>query len=266
MTIQSAPEAADDDRQPPVPAAPPAALSEARPRGRAVRLPAIAVLVGLVGGAGTGYVIQYLRPPTVRPLLASQASQPPQPNDRHIVPARLTAAEDDQVKTDGDLRTLLVPAPAGSRPWPNPPTQDGWLTLAQFSSTFESPATEFRWQNSLGFRRMAQATWVVGDTGYEVDLIQYAHAEEGSAAEYVQDQDFNGPVPEGVTRSVVPGTVNGWVKQDDNPQHAGDGSTYFSTEAMARHGDIAVQIYVTGPRPTDSRIASDLMQRQLERL
>ncbi len=264
MTTQSAADAAEGEQPPAdVPGASqetPPERPAGRPRGRTARLMAAAAVLGLVAGAATGYAVQYRRPPTVRPLLAAQPSHPA----HRAAPAgaRLTAADDDEVRTDGDLRALLVSPPVGSRAWPAPPTADGWETLAQYAEGFKRPAQEFRWENSNGFRRAVWTGWTVGRTSYGLQLVQYTHADEGSA-----ESALRGERDARSDRAVtpLPGTGDGFTAAAVRPVQ-NSSWTFYDTEAVARHGDIVVMLFVDAPEPVGRQTAEDLMHRQLERL
>ncbi|MFD0329712.1 hypothetical protein ACFQZC_19770 [Streptacidiphilus monticola] len=159
-----------------------AAASEPRRRRRTGLLFGLAVLLGVVGGAGTGYGVQASRPPTPLPPLT--VPQPAYPSARAGAPA-LTADEDDMVRTDGDLTKLLLPLPKGSKLADD---IQGWESLSEYAQSFDRPGDAFRHQLELGFRRAAHTSWRTGDVFVNVELSQYQHAAEDSADSYVSDQ------------------------------------------------------------------------------
>jgi hypothetical protein len=238
----------------------------ARPRGRTARIIAAAVAVGVLGGAGTGYAVQAARKPTPLPPLA--VTQPQYPSAHRSAPA-LTAAEDDMVKTDGDLTKLLVPVPSGSKPWPAPLGEDGWLPFKDFLEGFEKPDSAMRYQLPLGIRRVAVTTWMRGADSYEIQLVQYRHDQGQSVTSFVNGQssyasdevgglDYYTQIPD----SSITGGVYAGPKQHQNP----DGSNYYEGIGLACHGDIAVLIYVDSPNRIDGKPLMNLLQSQLERL
>lgn len=248
----------------PVPATDPAPV--ARPRGRTARIMAAAVAFGVLGGAATGYAVQAMRKPTPLPPLA--VAQPKYPSAHRSAPA-LTAAEDDMVKTDGDLTKLLVPVPSGSKPWPTALGEGGWFSLKDFLEGFERPDSAMRYQLPLGIRRVAVTTWMRGSDSYEIQLVQYRHDQGSSAtsflngqATYASDevgaQDYYTQIP----GSSITGGVYAGPKQHQNS----DGSTYYEGIGLAVHGDIAVLIYVDSPHRVDGKPLMNLLQSQLERL
>ncbi|MFF9816717.1 hypothetical protein [Streptomyces sp. NPDC014006] len=78
------------------------------PRSRSFRG---AVALGLIAGTCVGYLIRADREPTALPSL----SQPVLRQAGGPAPAPLSAAQDRKVKTDGDLRKLLLQAPGGAK-------------------------------------------------------------------------------------------------------------------------------------------------------
>jgi hypothetical protein len=256
------PEAASDPETVPGPAP----ESVVRPRGRTARIMAAAVAVGVLGGAGTGYAVQAARTPT--PLAPLAVAQPHYPSAHRSAPA-LTAAEDDMVKTDGDLSKLLVPVPSGTKPWPNPPGENGWMPFNDFVEGFEKPDAEIRYQLPMGIRRIAVTTWMRGSDSYEIQLVQYRHDEGTSAtsflngqANYASDEvgglNYYTQIPD----SSITGGVYAGPKQRQYP----DGTSYYEGIGLAVHGDIAVLIYVDSPNRVDGKPLMNLLQSQLERL
>ncbi|WP_442738151.1 hypothetical protein ACQUSN_12805 [Streptomyces pseudogriseolus] len=79
--------------------------------GRTVTLIGAALVLGLVAGTCTGYLVQAGRAPTPLPPL----SQPVLAQARGEGPAPLPAAQDRRVRTDGDLRELLLKKPRAAK-------------------------------------------------------------------------------------------------------------------------------------------------------
>src|SRR5690242_876541 len=116
----------------------PAAPAARARRSRTILLVAGAALLGVVAGTCTGYLIQADREPTKLPPL----SQPKLAQARGKAPEPLSAAQDRQVKADGDLRKLLLKKPTGTKTADWIPG-DGWMNLAEFADTYEKPGSMF---------------------------------------------------------------------------------------------------------------------------
>ncbi|MEY9870752.1 hypothetical protein ABH931_000206 [Streptacidiphilus sp. MAP12-33] len=234
-------------------------------RGRIALLVAGAVVLGALGGGGIGYAIQAQRPPTPLPPLAGDALHYPLAHAT-ASPAPLPADQDDAVRTDGDLPSLLVSAPAGSRPWEQPDTPDGWLSPAAFALQYKEPATEFRWLLQDGFRRAAEAEWMQGDTSYQIVLLQFQKQDEANATKEVSDQEGYAKTSCGGDGVAVPGTENGQAFAGTTGHSDGGGNTYYQGRGFARHGDIVVEVYVAGGSQISSQSVMSVLQNQLERL
>nr|WP_134002793.1 hypothetical protein [Streptomyces sp. 846.5] len=237
----------------------PSAARKPRRRGKTALIMAVAVVLGILGGAGVGYAVQQHRAPTPLPPLA--VAQPSYPAGHSTAPA-LTAAEDDMVKTDGDLTKLLVPAPAKAQADPLEAGIDIYLDLAQYAETRENPGGAFTWYADNHFRRAAQARWQSGSDWTTVRLVQFAHAYEDSARTDVQDQQ--GYI-KGVTPVAIPGTSAGEVFPGTAAQHDNSG-TYYEGYAFFQHGDISAQLEVWSPHPVSAKALLALAQNQMERL
>lgn len=233
-----------------------------RPRGRTALIMAVAVVLGVLGGAGTGYAVQSARRPTPLPPLS--VAQPAYPA-LHNAP-KLPADQDDQVKTDGDLTELLVPAPAGTKPSGGLDSTHVWLGLADFAETFENPGKAFQHLALNHFRRVAQADWSKGSESTAIHLVQYSQDGKTAAHTEVTDQESYGPEYTGGTAVDVPGTSDGQVFPGRKDlSHAGEAS-YYEGRAYAAHGDIAVEMFVNSAHPVSAQALLTLLQNQLERL
>ncbi|MCC8479420.1 hypothetical protein LMJ41_16200 [Streptomyces globisporus] len=130
-TLPAAPEA---------PAAVPAHRPRPRPRGRTTPIIAAAALLGIVGGVAVGYGVQAEREPTPPAALSQPGlGYPAKPLSADRAPAPLPAAQDRRVKTDGDLRKLLVkdaaPRHIAARGWTMPDGTTSRIYLVRFNST-----------------------------------------------------------------------------------------------------------------------------------
>ena len=242
-----------------------AAEPKPRLRGRTAKIMVAAVALGILCGAGTGYAVQAARKPTPLPPLA--VTQPAYPTAHSAAPA-LAAAEDDMVKTDGDLTKLLVPIPSGGKPWNTPISSDGWYDLYSLASNYTKPASELKYQLEHGFRRAAVQTWMQGSVSYEVDLIQYRHDKEESTQQFIQDQvqyareDAWASLPLTLPHS----TAEYGVYAGPHVLHHTDGSSYYRAYGFAAHGDVVVEVMVFSPDRIAPAPLLTLLQNQMERL
>jgi hypothetical protein len=243
-------------------AAEPGAHRARRPRrrGRTTGLVAAAAVLGVVAGGCTGYLIQADRKPTALPPL----SQPVVHQAKGEVEA-LSAAQDSRVRTDGDLRKLLLARPKGARGGFLPVDADGWLDQASYADSFDKPSTEFTYLTDNEFRRAAGTSWRVGDT-YEVEvtLVQFRQqralgaSKASDGAQYWAEKAPNHSWP-------IPGTGDGMVYVHDTPEREA-GVSLYTAEAQAWRGDIAVQIWVHDTRPVTKGTIMDLAERQVKKL
>ncbi|GAA3826320.1 hypothetical protein ACFS5L_43255 [Streptomyces phyllanthi] len=221
-----------------------------------------AAVLGIVVGACAGFLVQAEREPTRLPSL-SQPSLAPAKGD---APEPLSAAQDRKVRTDGDLRELLLKKPRGARTgdWSG---DDGWLDMAAYADTFEKPAGAFSDLVEEEFRRAAVATWRVGSTqSVEIRLVQY-HQEEFLAASSAAENGYYWAEKEPGTRSwAVPGTSDGMAYVHTRPDTKPGYLPLYSAEAHAWRGDIAVQVWIFDTKPIPKSKIMDLAERQMERL
>ncbi|MCT9003645.1 hypothetical protein ACWGKW_06895 [Streptomyces sp. NPDC054766] len=239
----------ESDDAPPVP--------RARRRGRTTLLIATAAVLGLVAGTCTGFLVQADREPTKLPPL----SQPVVAQAKGEGPEPLSAAQDHRVKTDGDLRKLLLPRPKGTKVPDWAPEQDGWLDLAGYAHSLDHSDREFEDLIKAEFRRGAGVSWTVGSTySTEIRLVQYRQEENLSAA--VQASDWN---VEGASDSSFPGASDGMVYLFKPERKAGYLPLY-KAQATASRGDIAMEIWIFDSKPIPKSKIMDLAKRQLERL
>ncbi|MFI6441867.1 hypothetical protein [Streptomyces sp. NPDC050759] len=258
------PEAPEIPEAPDTPEAPetPEESPRARRRGRTTLLIAGAAVLGVVAGTCTGYLIQADREPT---KLAS-LSQPTLTQAKGPAPEPLSAAQDRRVKTDGDLRKLLLKKPAGAKDADWLGDEDGWLDLARYAELYEEPADAFSDQVSDEFRRVAVTGWASGDRQVTVRLIQYRQeeavvaADQASSGQYWADK-------EGSTRSrAIPGTGDGMAYVHDKPDTEPGYLPVFGAEAYAWRGDVTMEIRVYDTKSITMKTIMDLAERQMERL
>ncbi|MEU0600101.1 hypothetical protein ABZ484_17940 [Streptomyces sp. NPDC006393] len=238
---------------------------ESRPprrRGRTLLLVAAAAVLGVVAGTCTGYVVQAGREPTPLPPL----SQPVVGQAKGEVEP-LSAAQDRQVKTDGDLRKLLISRPKGVRDNPFFTSDDGWWTLTEYAEDFTKPANAFANELSSQFRRAAVTSWRTSDTHLvAIRLVQYRQVEDLNAADSAENGMYWAERDNKGHSWAVPGTGDGMAYSDTEPYRKPGYVPLYSAEAHAWRGDIAVEIYVTDTKPITKKEIMSLAERQMERL
>jgi hypothetical protein len=222
----------------------------------------VAAVLGVVAGTCTGYVVQAGRKPTPLPPLSQpvvkQAKGEAEP---------LSAAQDPRVKTNGDLRKLLVDRPKGARDNPLAPRGDGWWTLAQYAERYKAPGDAFANELSNEFRRVAVTSWRTNDThAVEVHLVQYRQQEQMGAIEnadngtYWAERDVKGH------SWPIPGTGDGMAYAATKPDREPGYVPVYGAEAHAWRGDISMEIYILDTKPITKKEIMSLAERQLERL
>lgn len=233
-----------------------------RKRGRTALLIATAAVLGLVAGTCTGFVVQAGREPTRLPPL----SQPVVAQAEGDGPEPLSAAQDHRVKTDGDLRKLLLPRPKGVKEaeWAG---EDGWMNLPAYADSYKRPVNAFASLISDQFRRAAVTGWQQGSMyTAEIRLVQYRQEEQLAAAESA-DNGHHWAEKEAATRSwPIPGTGDGMAYVHTRPETKPGYLPMYTAEAHAWRGDIAVEIWITDGKPIPKEKIMDLAERQMGRL
>ncbi|WP_445526883.1 hypothetical protein [Streptomyces cyslabdanicus] len=255
MEVPERPEQAPEIQEP-APGAP-----RARRRGRTALLVATAAVLGVVAGTCTGYVVQAGRTPTPLPPLSQpvvkQAKGEAEP---------LSAAQDRRVRTDGDLRKLLLKRPSGARDVDLPGGQ-GWLDLAEYVRTFKKPDQAFGFQVGNEFRRAAVAAWRTTDTHQvEIQLVQYRQEERVGAAGHAYDQQYWAEHDSGDDGWPIPGTDDSRVYVHSTPDREPGYLPVYLAEAHAWRGDIAMDIYIYDTKPVPKKEIMSLAERQVGRL
>ncbi|MFJ8658531.1 hypothetical protein [Streptomyces sp. NPDC093795] len=239
----------------------------ARPRRRALRtagLIAVAAIIGLVGGTAVGYGIQADREPTPLPALNQQAPAYPKPLPKGQEPEPLSAAEDRQVKANGDLRKLLVPRPKGARA----DGEDGWLSLSEYVGSYNRPAGALEDQLGLGVQRVASRSWLSGEhRSVTIDLIQFRPGSMIGALEFVESQQriVSGEDRADSDGMTLEGSGNGRYFLYPVQRKAGYLDLY-EARAYVQRGDIAIEILLFDTRKIAEKDIVSLAERQLERL
>ncbi|MFB8352215.1 hypothetical protein [Streptomyces niveus] len=241
-----------------------------RPRPRRGRrttaLIAGAAVLGVLAGAVTGYVVQYQREPTPLPPLAQ-----PEPRTPALVPAdgkttARTLSANRWVRTDGDLRELLVKKPKGART----EKKADWLDLPGFAAGFKRPGDVFEDLVRTDYRRAATVGWSEGGAVYvTVTLVQFrdersleASAFAAGQRRYMADDDWAGN-----TGSAIPGSGNGRTWVFDEPDRQSGYNPYYEARAVAFKGDVFMHIqYDNNAGPVPKKAFEALAKRQLELL
>ncbi|MFS4095726.1 hypothetical protein [Streptomyces sp. AF1A] len=237
---------------------PEAPAAPARRRGRTALLIAGAAVLGLVAGTCAGYLVQADRKPTRLPSL----SQPVVRQAKGYVQP-LTAAQDHRVKTDGDLRKLLLKRPGGTR---KTEYTDTWLDAADYADLFTKPVPAFGDQLENEFRRAAVTAWQTDSTYVEIRLVQYRQASKLAASEHVQNQQYWDDREPSTRSWTLPGTGDGMVYVHDRPDTKPGYVPVYSGEAIASRGDIVMEIDVSGTGPVSKEKVMDLAKKQVARL
>ncbi|OIK25822.1 hypothetical protein VT52_020085 [Streptomyces malaysiense] len=231
-------------------------------RGRTAAPIAVAAALGIVAGGCAGYVVQAERPPT-RP---APLSQPVLRQGKGTVPV-LTAAEDRQVRTDGDLRKLLLPKPRGARDSVLAEGTDGWLDLAGYAGDFNDPGGAFRDQLADEFRRAAVTSWKSDGTyDIEIRLVQYRQETKPAAHEEAGHEQYWSSIEPDTDNRPVPGTGDGVAYVHHRPQTQAGYQPQYKAEAAASRGDILMEVWVHGSKPVPMKTVLDLAKRQVGRL
>ncbi|MEW2624265.1 hypothetical protein [Streptomyces sp. NPDC048106] len=233
-----------------------------RRRGRTAGLIAGAVALGVVAGGCVGYVVQAGRAPTKLPPL----SQPVLRQGKGTVPV-LTAAEDRRVRTDGDLRKLLLPKPRGARDSVLEEGVDGWLDLPEYAGSFKDPAGAFQGLLSDELRRVAVTSWRIDSTyDVEIRLVQYRQETTLGAHEHATGQQSWWEQEPDTDSQSVPGTGDGVAFTHARPHTEPGYLPQYEAEATASRGDIDMEVWVVGTKPVPMKKVMDLAKRQMGRL
>lgn len=239
-------------------------MSEAprpRRRGRTTLLVAAAAVLGTVAGTCTGFLVQADREPTRLPSL----SQPVVKQAKGEVEP-LSAAQDRQVKVDGDLRKLLLKKPSGAKKADWLGDSDGWMSLASYADAFEKPGGAFGDLVHDEFRRAAVTGWESGDVSVTIRLIQYRQEEYAAADRAAGDAQYWAEDEDDTDSWVVPGTEDGMAYVHNEPETEPGYLPLYSAEAHAWRGDIALEVWVYDTKPITKKKIMDLAERQMERL
>ncbi|MGW6741983.1 hypothetical protein ACWGDX_14865 [Streptomyces sp. NPDC055025] len=241
-----------------------------RRRGRTTLLIAAAAVLGIVAGTATGYAVQADRAPTPLPALAQPGLAYPAtslPEGKEAEP--LSAEEDSRVRTDGDLRKLLLPRPSGARESALTWASDGWLSLDAYVRDFDDPDYMFEDLAGKGFRRAACASWEQGEyRETNIFLVQFRADWSLGAPEHAEGQFAYMPEEEdgaGNPGDPIKGSSNGRYYLYKVEREAGYLPQYHA-RALAHRGDVMLDINIFDTEPISKKDIRTLAERQLERL
>ncbi|MBT3154490.1 hypothetical protein HTV45_27080 [Streptomyces sp. CHD11] len=221
-----------------------------------------ALVLGLVAGTCTGYLVQADREPTKLPPL----SQPVLTQAKGEGPEPLSASQDRRVRTDGDLRKLLLKKPRGAKDAEWLGEAGRWLDLAGLAEYYTYPDEAFGDLLQDEFRRAVETAWEV-DNSYtvEIRLAQFRQEDYPAAADASDDAQR---WAEAVANKnwEIPGSGNGRAYVMTEPESGPGQVPVYGARAHAWRGDIAVDVWVTGLEPVSRKTIVNLAKRQLEQL
>ncbi|MFE4216568.1 hypothetical protein [Streptomyces sp. NPDC056844] len=255
---------------PGVPAEPPATPGRQRPRGRTALLIAAAALLGISGGTAVGYGIQAERPPTPLPALSqAELTYPAKALPSDKAPAPLPASQDRRVRTDGDLRKLILDPPAGwsedkDADW----LDDGWMTVGGLARDYEDQGGMFEYFLESDIRRIAGTGWKKGEhREATITLTQFSSGPSAMASDYAEGQRsyMADDAYAGNDGDLVKGSGEGRYYLYDVDREPGYEPFYRARAVMSR-GDIMVEINLFDSRPISKKDIRTLAEQQLERL
>ncbi|MGY1452414.1 hypothetical protein [Streptomyces sp. SS8] len=252
------------------PHTPPVPDRPRRHRGRTALLLACAALLGAVGGLAGGYTVQADRAPTpLPPLSQAKLSYPQKPLPEDEAPEPLTAEEDRRVRTDGDLRKLLLDRPKGAREAEMPSESDGWLSLSGYAGNFKDPGRMFTYLADENLRRVATAAWRPSTRRtVSVRLVQFREERRRSARDHTGNQQsyMSSSGYAGNEGSALKGSGDGRYYVFDRPDRKPGYLPMYRARALAQRGDIMMDIWIYDAKPIAERDIRSLAERQLERL
>ncbi|WP_326671380.1 hypothetical protein [Streptomyces sp. NBC_01257] len=252
------------------PSGPRPVAAKRRPRGRTTLIIAAAVVLGIAAGTAVGYGVQARREPTPLTALSQPGlAYPAKALPAGQAPAPLPASQDRRVRTDGDLRKLIAPRPAG---WEDDKeldmfAQDGWMGVEDYALDFEDE--DFMYTNLLesDIRRVAAKAWKKGR--YRTAAVWLVQFRSGAAAaEHAEGQ-----------RAYMPDSDHGAGNEGSALKGSGTGRYYvFPAErkagymplhharAVFHRGDVMVDINIYDTESISKKDIRTLAERQLERL
>ncbi len=232
-------------------------------RGRGVLFVAAAAVLGVIAGTCAGYLVQADREPTALPPL----SQPVMDRAGGKGPEPLSAVRDRKVRTDGDLRRLLLKKPVGAKKAEWLEGTDGWLGMAAYADDFTDPGEKFGDLVNDEFRRAAVVGWEAGGSyRVEIRLVQFRQHNSLAAVDSSNNHQSWAEEKPDTDSWGIPGTGDGTAYVHSRPHTEPGYEPVYSAEAHAWRGDVAMEIWIYGGRPVPKKTIMDLARRQMERL
>ncbi|GAA2792883.1 hypothetical protein RMN57_20945 [Kitasatospora sp. CM 4170] len=236
---------------------PPAAapLPVGRPRRpRPVLLLVSGLLLGAVVGGAVGYAIQAGRPPT--PLPPIQVALPSYPAAA-VDPGAAAAAAPKPLAIDGDLRKLLMSAPAGATPWADYPDTPTWITVGELAERSGRSAEVFKTLNAKEFRRAVEVDWKQDGLKVRVSLIQFSADRAAEAKSRATGYNLKPFADDANGGYHVDSEASYWAETTEK---------YYLGTAHAQRGTVVMEIKVFGTESVNPDVVKGIAKQQWERL
>jgi hypothetical protein len=159
--VSGVPTAAYPTTEPPAP-----------PRKQRRGLAFVIVVVVLLGLAGGAYAVLNAR----KSSPSANSSTPDPTGSPSPSPSPSVSPSPPSPTFTGDLRTLLLPAPKGSKPWYQPLSKDGILTIDEMASNYQDPKSVKDDLTNYNFKRGAVRQWVTSSADVEIEIVQFESA------------------------------------------------------------------------------------------
>jgi hypothetical protein len=228
---------------PPLPPAPP----RKRRVGLIVSLSIIAILV--VAAAGVGAVVAVNRYAPVRAIATPPPSSSAAPS---------ATASPTPVPYTGDLRKLLLPVPAGAKPYTVKILgTDGTITVEQASKDIWGSTDQVDLLKGSGFQRGAWVAWIQDGRSTFDELYQFVLPD---LAEKWSDHFLSRDASESYAAGLdVPGMPGAWCQASTKPNPGGD----FVVICHGHRGYVNAEVwhFTRGAAEVDATIA--LLRQQL---
>ncbi|MEV4680875.1 hypothetical protein [Streptomyces kurssanovii] len=210
--------------------------------------------------------MQYHREPTPLPPLSQPEIRTPKPVTAGEHTTARSVSVNRWVKTDGDLRQLLVPEPKGAKT----EKKADWDDLFSFATWFEDEDYMFEDLAENDFRRAVSVGWSEDEKVYvDIRLVQFRENTELNAERFGEGQQAYMSEDEwaGNDGEPIPGSANGRTYVYDEPHREAGYEPLYQGRAVAWRGDLVMIIeYVNNSGPISEKALKSLAKRQLERL
>jgi hypothetical protein len=215
--------------------------------GLIVSLSIIAILV--VAAAGVGAVFAVNRYAPIRaagPSTSASASASASPT-ASPTPAPYT----------GDLRKLLLPVPAGAKPYTVELLgTDGTITMEQASEDNYGDTSKVDYLKGIGFQRGAYAAWSQNGQHTYVEIYQFMYDTFAQEWSDKHDRSATASYAAGVDVPDVPGA---WCQSRTKPLPNGD----YNVACHANRGYFYVEVDFFTASAANPDAATQLLRRQL---